>query len=120
MPDTTDPDYNAAAAEFIEEAERIAALGLPQLPDDPVQAAAMRASGYDVLAGCTAVNDDGTAAVWLAGDDHGSSPIGVRAEILAAAVGTDVAALPGTRFIVTLQETPENGRTLSGIRPLPA
>jgi hypothetical protein len=42
--------YGEQAAAFIAGVEQHAALGLPELPDDPAAAAAMRAAGYDVLA----------------------------------------------------------------------
>jgi hypothetical protein len=50
---TGDDGYAELAAAFIAGVERIAALGLPVLPDDPARAAAMRATGYHVLAECT-------------------------------------------------------------------
>ena len=113
-----DAGYGELAADFIAEAERYAALGLPVLPDDPAEAAAMRADGYDVLAECTGLA--GTSAiVSVAGEDEdlGHS---VAAGDLAAALGVPaLAMLPGTEFLAVLRETPAAGRALSGFRPLP-
>lgn len=111
-------DYSAEAAAFIAEAERIAALQLPVLPDDPAAAAAMRAAGYDVLAEVLKV--DGPVAIIqvLSEDEEIEHP--VPAIELAAALSTLVGALPGTEFIAILRETLEDGQVLSGFRNLPA
>jgi hypothetical protein len=109
--------YAAPAALFIAEAERIAALGLPVLPEDPVQAAAMRRAGYDVLAECTGLAG-ASAIVCLASEDE---DLGQRipAGDLAAALGVPVALLPGMEFLAVVRETLEDGRTWSGFRRVP-
>jgi hypothetical protein len=107
--------YGALAAEFIAEASRVAGLGLRALPEDPAAAAAMRAAGYEVLAGCAAVAG-GAAAVWVMGVGEGVEER-VGAAELAAALGVAPQALPGIEFVAVLRETPADGRTLSGFRP---
>jgi hypothetical protein len=107
--------YGALAAEFIAEASRVAGLGLRALPEDPAAAAAMRAAGYEVLAGCTTVAG-GAAAVWVMGVGEGVEER-VEAAELAAALGVAPQALPGIEFVAVLRETPADGRTLSGFRP---
>jgi hypothetical protein len=107
--------YGEQAAGFIAEVARVAALGLPTLPEDPAAAAAMRAAGYEVLAECTAVAG-GTAAVWVMGAAEGVEE-SVGAEELAAALHVAPQALPGMEFVAVLRETPAQGCTLSGFRP---
>ena len=107
--------YGGLAAEFIAEAERVAALGLRALPDDPAAAAAMRAGGYEVLAECRTV-DGGVATVWVMGAAEGVEE-SVEAAALAAALGVAPRALPGVEFVAVVRETPADGRTLSGFRP---
>jgi hypothetical protein len=108
--------YSDQAAEFIAEAERIAALGLPQLPDDPAAAAAMRERGYEVLAEAGLVSE-GTAFVTVAGEDGTDFP--VAAADLCAALGVSRDQLEGTGFVATARETAAEGYVLSAFRPLP-
>jgi hypothetical protein len=110
--------YSLLAGRFIAEAERIAALRLPVLPDDPSAAAAMRAAGYGVLAECTGVAG-GSAAVSIMGEETEADSSLPAAE-LSAALGIAPDKLPGTEFLAVLRETPEAGRVLSGFERLPA
>jgi hypothetical protein len=112
----TDAGYEDQAAEFIAGVQRIAALGLPQLPDDPAAAAAMRAAGYEVLAECTEAGDVAIVRV-LSEDEHVRHV--VKLSDLAAALGVDAGDLAGRQFIATMRETPETGPVLSGFRPVP-
>jgi voltage-gated potassium channel Kch len=109
--------YADLAAEFIAEAARIAGLGLPVLPEDPAQAAAMRAAGYDVLAECTGL--DGVRAVVRVTSEDEELTRSVPAGDLAAALGLPAAALPGTEFLAVVRETLEDGWALSRFRPVP-
>jgi hypothetical protein len=111
----TDADYSDQAAEFIAEAQRYAALGLPVLPDDPAAAAAMRAAGYEVLAEVLEVGD--VAIVHVLSEDEYVRHV-VSPGSLTAALGIPAAELPGREFIATLRETPETGPVLSGFRPV--
>lgn len=116
---TGENGYAELAAEFIAEAERIAALGLPAMPDDPAQAAAMRAAGYDVLAECTGLA--GSAAMVSVMGEDGEAGQSIPAGDLAAALGVPAEALlPGTEFLAFLRETLKDGRVLSEFRPPPA
>jgi hypothetical protein len=112
-----DAGHAQMAAWFIAEAERMAALGLPAMPDDPAAAAAMRMAGYDVLAECTSIAG-GAAVVSVASEDE---ELGQRISggDLAVALGVPVALLPGMRFLAVLRETPEAGRVLSRFRRVP-
>jgi hypothetical protein len=110
--------YSGQAALLIAEAERIGALQLPEVPDDPVAAAAMRASGYQVLAECRRVEGD-RAFVSLMGDDEEDESTVPAAE-LAEALGATLEELPGVEFLAFLRETLEEGRVLSRFRCLPA
>lgn len=114
-------DYSAQAAEFIAGVERHAALGLPELPDDPEAAAAMRAAGYKVLAEVTEL-DWPVAVVQLATDDEdGGARHYISAPELAQRLGVTTGDdLAGREFIATYQEDPETGPVLFGFRPLPA
>jgi hypothetical protein len=115
--DTARADYAAAAADFIAGTQRIAALSLPSLPDDPAEAAAMRAAGYDVLAECVTLAW-AWALISVAGEDD-EAVQRVSAAELAAALGVAVADLPDAEFLAVLRETPGDGRVLSAFRPLP-
>lgn len=108
-------DYSKQAAEFIAAAERHAELGLPHLPDDPAEAAAMHAAGYDVLARVVRVSDI-AVAVSVAGE-----PIErwIHPDELAAALGIPAQELAGMEFITVLRETPDTGVRLSRFRRLP-
>jgi hypothetical protein len=110
-----DGSYGGLAAEFIAAVERVAALGLRALPEDPAAAAAMRAAGYEVLAECTGVAGD-AAAVWVMGAGDGVEER-VAVTELAAALGVAPQALPGIEFVAVLRETPALGCTLSEFRP---
>jgi hypothetical protein len=110
-------DFGDQAAEFIARAQQIAALGLPVLPDNPASAAAMRAAGYVVIAGCAEVTDT-TAIVSVLSEDEGLEQ-GIAAAELAGALGVDLGQLAGIEFLATFHETPETGPVLSGFRQLP-
>lgn len=113
-------DYAAQAALFIADVERVAALGLPVLPeDDPVSAAAMRADGYEVLAECTGLA--GPRAIVSVMSEDAELDHSVPAADLAAALGVaELALLPGREFVARLRETRVGGRVLSGFRPAAA
>jgi len=111
----TDADYSGHAAAFIAEAERIAALRLPSLPEDPAAAAAMRAAGYEVLAEVLEV--DGSVAIVHVLSEDEEIQHAVAARKLATVLGAGADQLAGTEFIATLRETPETGPVLSGFRP---
>jgi hypothetical protein len=115
--DETVNDYSGQAAEFIAEAQRVAALGLPVLPEDPAAAAAMRAAGYDVLAGVLEV-DWPVALVQVTGEDEDVRHAASAAD-LAGALVLPAGELAGREFIATLRETPETGPVLSRFRRLP-
>jgi hypothetical protein len=115
--DTARADYAAAAADFIAGTQRIAALGLPSLPDDPAEAAAMRAAGYDVLAECVTLAW-AWALISVAGEED-EAVQRVNAAALAAVLGVTTEDLEGTEFLALLTETPGDGRVLSSSRPLP-
>ncbi len=108
--------YAGQAAAFIAEAQRIAALGLPQLPDDPAAAAAMRAAGYDVLA--EVVELDGPVAIVSLLNEDEDLEHAVSAPGLAAALSVPAGQLAGREFIATFRETPETGPVLSAFRPV--
>jgi hypothetical protein len=110
--------YAELAAEFIAEAERIAALGLPTLPEDPAEAAAMRRAGYDVLAECTGLAG-ASAIVCVASEDEDLGQKIPAGDLAAALDVPAVAMLPGTEFLAVLRETPEDGRVWSGFRRVP-
>jgi hypothetical protein len=118
MTDQDSTGYAAQAAEFIAEAQRIASLGLPVLPDDPAAAAAMRAAGYDVL-GEVIELDWPMAIVQIAGEDEDVQHAVSAEDVARALGGPDAFDLAGREFVATLQETPETGPVLSGFRPLP-
>src|SRR5436190_12024675 len=108
--------YADQAAQFIAEAERHAALGLPTLPDDPAAAAAMRAAGYEVLAEVAEL-DGPVALVSVAAEDE-EIRHAVRAGELAAALGVAAEQLAGQEFLAGFREPPEAGPVLSGFRPV--
>lgn len=109
--------YSGQAAAFIAEAERIAALGLPVLPEDPAAAAAMRAAGYDVLAEVLEL-DWPVAIVSVLSEDEDVQHA-VSAADLAGALGVAAEQLTGREFIATMRETPETGPVLAAFRRLP-
>lgn len=75
-------------------------------------AAAQRAAGREVTAYCRmTVRDE--ARLELAGEDE---PVLWPAAEVAGQSGVAVRDLPGTWLLVTVRETPEEGRALSGFR----
>jgi hypothetical protein len=121
--ETSQPEggYAEQAAAFIAGVGRHAALGLPELPDDPAAAAAMRAAGYDVLAEVKELDDPvlaGFAIVHVLSEDEGLELV-VRAQDVATALSVEAGELAGRQFIATYRETPQTGPVLSGFRPVP-
>jgi hypothetical protein len=115
------PDVRSCAsqaADFIAEVARVAALGLPVLPEDPAAAAAMRAPGYEVLAECTGLSD-GCAIVSVM-SEAAELADRIPAGDLVAALGVPAESLPGMEFLAVLHESLEDGRVLSGFRRVPA
>lgn len=110
--------HKEQATEFIAEAQRIAALGLPVLPEVPAAAGTMRAAGYDVLAEVLEL-DWPVAVVQVLSEDEDVQHA-VSAADMATALEVAAGELPGREFIATLRETPETGPVLSGFRPVPA
>jgi hypothetical protein len=75
--------------------------------------AAARGAGYEVVAEVRYTHRD-QALVELPGEQE---PVRCPAAEVAAGLGVAAAALPGMRVAVTVRETPEDGRVLSGWRP---
>lgn len=76
--------------------------------------AAARAAGTEVGARCSIVFGD-DAVIELPGEDEA---VRWPAADVAAELGVAVADLPGMRFRVTVRESAEEGRVLSGFNPL--
>ena len=112
----TGADYSGQAAAFIAEAERIAALGLPVVPDDPASASDARGRVRDPGRGPRGRRPGSVVRVLSEDEDVQHS---VSAPDLSAAHGTDPDELAGRESIATLRETLETGPALSGFRPLP-
>lgn len=109
-------DHSQQAAEFIAAAERYSALGLPQMPDDPAAAAAMRAAGYEVVAEVLEVGE--VAIVHVLSEDEDARHV-VKVSELTVALGVPAADLVGCEFIATMRETPTTWPALSGFRRRP-
>lgn len=109
--------YADQAAAFIAGVERHAALGLPELPDDPAAAAAMRAAGYEVLAEVRQIEWP-VALASVAGHDE-EALYTVSAFGVAQVLGATPENLIGSQFIATYRETPETGPVLSAFRAVP-
>lgn len=76
--------------------------------------AAARAAGYEVEACCPLTFGD-QALIELPGEEE---PARYPAEEVARALGIAVKDVPGARFLVTVRESAEEGRVLSGFRRL--
>jgi hypothetical protein len=74
--------------------------------------AAARAVGAEVAGRCSLLFGD-QALIELPGEEE---PVRHPAAEIAAATGLDAGELPGRRLMVTVRETPEEGRVLSGFR----
>ena len=74
--------------------------------------AAARAAGAEVAGRCSLLFGD-QALIELPGEEE---PVRHPAAEIAAATGLDAGELPGRRLMVTVRETPEEGRVLSGFR----
>lgn len=74
--------------------------------------AAARAAGYEVEARVM-LTHGADALLELAGEDL---PVRVPAAEVAEGLGVDVTGLPGLRVLVTVRESAESGRVLSGFR----
>lgn len=116
-------DYAELATAFIAASERHAALGLPELPDDPAAAAAMRAAGYEVLAEVKELDEPALARFAivrvLSEDEDEDLEHVVVAQDVATVLSVEASELVGRQFIATLRETPETGPVLSWFRPVP-
>lgn len=78
--------------------------------------AAARAAGFEVEARVVLVHKP-DALLELPGEDL---KVRVPASEVAEGLGVDVGALPGMQVLVTVRESAESGRALSGFRPVDA